>query len=182
MSLRLSLAAVYVPRTLRSRRFVELAALTAQAFQAAELDFRGLSEPDRLSAYARWTNDLAGRAAGDPQAAAEVCRRLRELGEVFGRRIGGDLRLRSRSDAMRAGRLLYGFLRTDFRGTAEGEIIIRRCHFNGFYAPSTCNLMSALDEGILRGLAGGGTLTFVSRLTEGSGACRAHFDFPARVS
>lgn len=141
-----------------------------------------MSEPDRLSAYARWTNGLAERAAADPRAAAEARRRLRALGAEFGSRIGGDLRLRSRSDVMRAGRLLYGFLRIDFRGTADGGIVIRRCYFSEFYAPSTCDLISALDEGILSGLAGGGTLAFASRLTEGSGACRAQFVFPKGIS
>lgn len=178
MSFRLSLAALYVPRTLRSRRFAALAALTAQAFQAPQPDFRGLTEADRLSAYARWTNGLAESAGRDPRTAAEARLRLRELGFALGRRVGRDLGLRSRSDVMRAGRLLYGFLGIDFRGTEEGGIVVGRCRFSEFYAPSTCDLISALDEGILSGLAGGGTLLFASRITEGSGACRARFAFP----
>ncbi len=55
------------------------------------------------------------------------------------------------------------------------------CSFADVYSAATCRMIAALDEGLLIGLAGGGTLVFSSRLTEGAADCRARFDFPENL-
>jgi len=76
---------------------------------------------------------------------------------------------------MRAARLLYGTMGIDFRGSDDGNILIGKCAFSDFYESRTCALISALDEGLLAGLAGGGRLEFSERITDGQSRCRARF-------
>jgi hypothetical protein len=82
---------------------------------------------------------------------------------------------------MRAARVIYRLLGIDFRGRADGTIVIRRCGFSRVYSPRACELVSGLDEGLLAGLAGGGggrgRLVFASRITEGCARCEATFHF-----
>jgi hypothetical protein len=78
---------------------------------------------------------------------------------------------------MAAARFLYGMIGIDFRGSPDGEVRVTSCLFSNYYTPSVCLLISALDEGLLSGLSGGGTLTFTRRLTEGHLCCEARFEF-----
>jgi len=41
-----------------------------------------------------------------------------------------------------------------------------------------CRVMEALDDGLACGLSRGGRITFTSRITEGSPACRAVLEPP----
>ena len=77
------------------------------------------------------------------------------------------------ADAMIAARICYRMLDIDFKGNAGGEVCITRCSFSGVYSPAACQVMSALDAGLLAGLTGGGRLLFSQRLTEGFPSCRA---------
>jgi hypothetical protein len=178
LNLRLALAEIGVPSILRNRRFRGLAALTADAFSVPEPDFSARSWEARLEAFARWTRALADRAAEDGAEAARIGVRLRERAFAFGGRLRKDLKPRHPAEVMRAARVLYRLIGIDFQGTAGGEIVVSRCSFSGIYAPATCALIAALDEGLLTGLAGGGSLRFSSRITEGGGCCRARFRFP----
>ncbi len=80
---------------------------------------------------------------------------------------------------MALGRSLYDILDIDFdgsdSGSGSGEITISRCYFSSFYSPEVCQVMSAMDRGLLAGLAGGGELVFIERITEGQPCCRARF-------
>ena len=63
---------------------------------------------------------------------------------------------------MTLGRFLYDILDIDFYGSvcgsdsSSGEITISRCYFSSLYSPEACQVMSAMDSGLLAGLAGGG--------------------------
>ncbi|MCX6560905.1 MAG: hypothetical protein NTZ26_10395 [Candidatus Aminicenantes bacterium] len=178
MSLRLRLAALWLPRVVRERFFLELAERTARAFESSAPNLSGLSgEPARL-AFARFTQEKAAGLQADPPARARAEARLREESVSFGRRLGSVLGVRTRADVLRAARLLYRSIRIDFAASASGGIRMTACSFAETYSPATCRTIAALDEGLLVGLAGGGRLAFTSRLTEGAEACRAQFDFP----
>jgi hypothetical protein len=82
---------------------------------------------------------------------------------------------------MALSRFLYGILDIEFHGNRSGEITIGRCYFSDFYSPQACEVMSAMDRGLLAGLAGGGDLVFTERITEGRPCCRARFFSPALV-
>jgi hypothetical protein len=177
VNLRLAAAKVYTPHRLRVSRLRDLFALTAEAFGVSVPDIPRCRASGLLESYARFTGDAAA-AWVDSGRPADVMERLRNAGFSFGAGLRRELGIRSRSDVMEAARLLYRFIGIDFRGEADGRIVIRRCLFSGFYSPEACLLMSALDDGVVAGLAGGGSLVFTGRITGGGPACEARFFFP----
>jgi hypothetical protein len=192
LNLRLAAARLHVPRGARMRALEELFARTAAAFGSPVPPPRSRGPSARLAEYARFTRERAdwalarpidgsasegGTAAGgDPAALAGLERRLYRAARGLGGRFRMQLGVRSSGEALAAARVLYRGLGIDFRASADGEIVIRRCSFAGLYTPGVCALVSALDRGLLAGLAGGGELRFGQRLTEGACCCRAHFE------
>jgi len=145
---------------------------TARAFDRPLPSLAGLSADQRLLRYAERTRDWAGellRDGGDPAAVqARLYRNALRLGQACRWLCG----LRGQRDALAMGRLLYRWLEIDFR--ADGEaILIRRCYFSRLYSSDICQVMSALDRGLLAGLSGGRQLAFSERITEGRPGCRA---------
>lgn len=69
---------------------------------------------------------------------------------------------------------LYKVIGIDMSGALPGELRVKNCYFSQVYTPGMCALISAMDDGIVSGIMGGGRLTFSHRLTEGCGCCRAH--------
>jgi hypothetical protein len=175
--LRLRLAEIWIPPTWRRKALSDLAALTAGAFGAPPPFLDGLDWPARLEAYARFTSAEAERVLARPEELAVVRSRLRTRARDFGERLRRRLGASSRTDALRLARLLYGEIGIDFEGRPDGEVLIRACGFSRHYGGEVCALISALDEGVLAGLTGGGRLEFRERLTEGGAACRAVFHF-----
>jgi hypothetical protein len=78
--------------------------------------------------------------------------------------------------------LLYRFLQIQFQGNRSGDIVIDKCYFSQYYSGQTCGLMSAVDAGVIAGLADGGVMTFLQRITEGKPCCRAQFVFTEQNS
>jgi hypothetical protein len=175
----LTAAEIHLPRRLRDEKFRRLFSLTARALgtEAPRLDGRPFVEARRE--FARFTAEQAGRCLENDSSAAEAKTRLRDSAFAFGQELRRDLRIRSAADVMRAGRLLYRLLGIDFQGSASGGIVIRKCFFASYYTSRTCGFISALDEGILAGLAGGGRLEFSERMTDERPCCLARFEFPA---
>jgi hypothetical protein len=177
---RLALARVFVPRREKKRKLRRLAALTERAFGAPASTDAGGSWRSRLHGYARLTRELAARVVDSPAAAETARSRLFAEALPFGRELRGELGVRSLAEAFVAARILYRALGIDLKADPSGTIVVRRCFFASFYGPRECRLMSALDAGILVGLAGGGTLEFDQRLSEGAGCCRARLSLPER--
>jgi len=179
----------HTPAIVKRQALVQLFRATAAAFQADMPRLSGLSREQCLLAYARFTADQADEAlrqGGDLSALQE---RLYRNAYRLGRTLGWLLRVRSVDDVMAFGRFLYDILDTDFDGSDSGkasaEITISRCYFSSYYSPEACQVMSAMDRGLLAGLAGGGELAFIERITEGHACCRARFTLagkPAMVS
>lgn len=179
MSFLLSLASVHVPEPIRRRKLEVLFNATADAFQTVPPFTKGLSCDECLSAYARFTSEQAGKAIESGNV-GEVQSRLfeRSLG------IGQDFRRQFRlgdSDVMKMAALVYRMLGIDFHGEPDGDITIRRCFFSDYYSAPVCGVISSLDEGLLVGLADGGSLTFSQRITEGHECCRARLDAAGRA-
>ena len=176
----------HMPAIAKRQALVQLFRATAAAFQADMPRLSGLSREQCLLAYARFTAqeaDAALREGGDLAALQE---RLYRHAYRLGRTPGWLLGVHSVDDVMALGRVLYDVLDIDFHGddcgngsgSNWGEITISRCYFSTFYSPATCRLMSAMDRGLLAGLAGGGELVFTERITEGWPCCRACFTPP----
>jgi hypothetical protein len=173
MNLLLKLFGLYRPGFVRNRALRELFEATARAFGCEVPPLGGLPFAERLQAYALFTAEKAEEAIRQQDDLTAIEDRLYRHAYGLGRKLKEPLRLADTSDVMAAARVLYGIIGIDFEGDAEGEIIIRRCYFSRLYSPEVCRLISALDEGVLAGLAGGGRLVFTQRITEGNACCRA---------
>jgi hypothetical protein len=179
MSPLLSPLLTHTPALVKRQALVQLFRATAAAFQADMPRLSGLSRAQCLSAYARFTAERAEEALRQGGDLSELQERLYRNAYRLGRKPGWLLRVRSVDDVMTLGRFLYGILDIDFDGSdtgkASAEITIGRCYFSSYYSPEACRVMSAMDRGLLAGLAGGGELIFIERITEGHACCRARF-------
>ena len=175
MSPLLSRLLTHTPPIVKRQALVQLFRATAAAFQADMPRLSGLSQEQCLLAYARFTANQADEALRQGGDLSELQERLYRNAYRLGRTPGWLLRVRSVDDVMALGRFLYDILDIDFEGSRSGEITISRCYFSSFYSPEVCRVMSAMDRGLLAGLAGGGDLAFSQRITEGHACCRARF-------
>ena len=174
-NLRLLAAHVILTLGARRREIERLFARTAAAFGSPVPPRRTRGARGRLREYALFTRDSAEEALGGGGNLPALDRRLFRAAQALGGDYRCRLRVRDTRDAMAAARLIYRGLGIDFRGSADGQVVIRRCAFAQVYAPRVCALVSALDRGLLAGLTGGGELEFRQRITEGADACRACF-------
>ncbi len=187
MNLRLTLASLHLPASVKRRKLAELLRRTADAFAVPAPDVGDQSLAERVRTFAAFTTEQAERVCrGDGATAVAATERLRAAAYELGAGIRRELRIRGAVETMRAAWLLYRTLGIDFDGrpdgatgatAATGRIVIRRCYFADWYTPRVCALMGALDEGLLAGLAGDGRLEFQARITEGRLRCRATFHF-----
>lgn len=144
--------------------------LTAAAF--AQRSLRVWTRPHReaLAVYAACTRDwMTGTAIPPDALRSDMYRRSRRLGRLL-RAFTFFL-----TDAGHARLVfaLYKGIGIDLRGTLPGDIRVQSCFFSQYYTPGMCALISAMDDGMMSGIMGGGTLTFTQRITEGCGCCRA---------
>ena len=178
MNLRLRLLALYTPDWLQRYMLRELFQSTAAAFGCPPPPPDGRAPATLLAQYARFTQSMAEAALeGDHSALPDLETRLYREAYALGARLRRLCGVTTRQDVMDAAQWLYRILGIAFQGTADGAIVIRRCAFSDIYSGPVCRLISALDQGVLAGLAGGGQLTFQARLTEGAASCRACFDW-----
>jgi hypothetical protein len=176
MNVRLKVFGILRRSFIGKRKLLRLFRLTASAFRTDVPPLRGKSYEECLREFRRFTAEESEKSfvRGD---AGEVNKALFRNARGFGEGMRRSLRLKSAADVMAAARLLYGALGIDFRGRTGGGIVIEKCFFSQVYSPRTCELISALDRGIMAGLANGGDLRFTQRLTEGSACCLADFKF-----
>jgi len=79
-------------------------------------------------------------------------------------------------DTLIAAKILYKVLGINFTiETRDKDIILRveSCALASHYSPETCKIMSAADEGVLKGLNNNMGMKFIKRMTEGSEECAA---------
>lgn len=179
MGLLLTVATIYVPAPVRRRKVEMLFRATADAFQTAPPSTEGLSYDECLTRYARFTREQADNAIRQGSE-SEVQSRLFENAYRIGRQLGTDFKVHV-ADVMRMGAIVYKMLGIDFHGEPGGNIVIKRCFFSSYYSSQVCGLISSLDEGLLVGLAGGGSLSFKQRITEGHACCLAHLQADGRT-
>jgi hypothetical protein len=164
-----------LPLGARRREIERLFARTAAAFGSPVPPPRTRGDGGRLREYALFTRDHAEEVLGGEGNLRALEGRLFSTAKTLGDDYRLRLKVRGARDAMAAARLIYRGLGIDFRGSAGGKVVIRRCAFAPVYTPRICALMSALDRGLLSGLTEGGVLEFRQRITEGPDSCRACF-------
>jgi hypothetical protein len=79
-------------------------------------------------------------------------------------------------DAIAAANILYKVLGIKFHVENRGKDLILRvnsCALAVQYTPETCEIMSTVDKGVLKGLNSNMDLEFIDRITEGAEECKA---------
>ena len=170
------------PAIVKRQALAQLFRSTAAAFRCDMPRLSRLSHEQCLLEYARFTAERAGEALRHGHDLTELRERLYRNAYRLGRTPRWLLRVRTVADVMALAQFLYGILGIEFQGSRSGEITISRCYFSSTYSPQVCQVMSAMDRGLLAGLAGAGDLVFTQRITEGQPCCRGHFTLAASPS
>jgi hypothetical protein len=175
MGIRLGLARIHIPQSVRKRRLDGLFEATAAAFGTPAPTTRRLTDDQCLDVYAEFTRDQAEAVLrhGD---VLDTQARLFSNARRLGNQLRAEFKVNSTLDVMRLSSLVYELIGIDFRGEPDGDITIRRCFFSTYYSGQVCRVVSSLDAGLLAGLSRGGRLVFSERLTEGGRCCRAYLD------
>ncbi len=97
-----------------------------------------------------------------------------ELGSETRRRLGvGD----NPQDVVKAAKVLYRVLGISFevewRGPADATLFVDRCALAKDYSEITCLVLSATDEGVVKGLNPKMRMAFKNRITNGCSKCTA---------
>lgn len=174
MNVRIALAGIWLPGAVKKRKLLDLVRAAAEAFPAEMPDLEGKTFAGILDRFVDLAQDWSRTAANDGRT-DEVAARLFLNARHLGKEARAAFRPKNMPEVMAAARILYAAIGIDFRGDEHGRIKITRCRFSRRFTPGTCRLMSAMDAGILAGLAGSGNLAFFARLTEGAEACLARF-------
>jgi hypothetical protein len=172
MSVRLTLLRLHLPALVRRAILRELIAAIARAFERPCPPTSGLSSEELLACAIdvshRWSEDALGGAAH-----SEVEERLFSEAFALGLRAKRRLRIETEEEGLSAAGVLYEAIGVELRAGRAGAIVVPRCAFARTYGPGVCELMSAMDSGLIAGLTGAAGLRFIERLTEGAPACRA---------
>jgi len=101
-----------------------------------------------------------------------------KVGEELGSETCQKLRVgRSLKDLIRAAKILYRVLGIDFEVKLQNPdnaiLIVNRCALAANYSEITCQVLSATDEGTIRGLNQNTNMTFTERITGGQPKCKA---------
>lgn len=82
----------------------------------------------------------------------------------------------SEDDLFAAAGLLYRILGIEFVAEREGEgarLLVQRCSLSECYGPLTCEVLSAMDEGVVEGLDPRARMTFIKRNAGRPSLCEA---------
>jgi hypothetical protein len=174
----LAIAELYIPEFLQKRNLGLLFEATADAFQSEFPSTKGLSLEQSLKLYAQFTRGQADKfieSADRPAVQSRLFANARRLGQ----KLKAEFHIENREELMRLSAVLYRMLHIEFRGEAQGKIVIQSCFFSNYYSSEVCRFISALDEGLLNGLSGGSKLSFSQRISDGRLCCLAYLE-PAR--
>jgi len=176
MSIQLAILKSCTPEFVKIRMLKELFQITARAFDCPVPPLQGCSHAEILKRYALFTRVAAEKSMKTGCDLRETRIRLFDQACGLGRKFRKWLHIKSAQEAMELGGYLYAMLGIDFNGGSGGTIRINSCYFSTYYTDRICELISALDEGLLAGLSGGGRLSFYQRITAGQNCCLARFE------
>ena len=167
----MSLVAVHAPEAL-----VELAKEQVQLSRTIE---------ERRSAMAKKHATLIKvleNAAGRDKAVELGRDALFAVGRNLGREARDKLGIGDEPrDLTRAARIFYRVLGIEFGvewlGDAKANLIVERCALSKEYSELTCLVLSATDEGVVRGLNPGASMRFEETMTSGRARCIAAVEF-----
>ncbi len=116
----------------------------------------------------------------------EAIRLGREALFLVGQDIGKKTRIKlgvsdNPADLPKAAKILYRVLGIDFHleriNNSRAQAIIDRCALAEQYSKLTCQVLSATDEGVIKGLQPNVTMKFKEYMTSGCKNCKADIQF-----
>ncbi len=116
----------------------------------------------------------------------EAVRLGREALFLVGQDIGRQTRIKlgvgdNPKDLTKAAKILYSVLGIEFHlewiDNSNAKAIINRCALSEQYSKLTCEVLSATDEGVIKGLHPNATMKFKEYMTSGCKNCRADINF-----
>ena len=162
----LSLLEVRMPSLFRRIQLQVLMNVTADAFQIKALRLWQKNPERALEEYAAFTKTCMENHHVE---SARMYRLAYDVGSRL-RRVTG---FSEKTDLQRMVFLLYRNIGITMRGELPGCVTVSACYFSRVYTPAQCEMISAMDSGIVAGIYGGGQLIFTGRLTEDCDCCTA---------
>jgi L-2-amino-thiazoline-4-carboxylic acid hydrolase len=111
------------------------------------------------------------------EKALKICRKeLFEAGHMMGCNTKERLKVKNVDDAIVAARIIYKVLGINFiieKNRKDIVLRIQSCTLATIYSTETCEIMSAVDEGVMKGLNEKMSMNFTKRITEGAEECAA---------
>ena len=174
MNIKLFLSQFYLPASYRKRKTAELFDITTKAFGIKPAAIFPTESPDALlKRYAEFSKDQTQIILKNKRLVDEIKAGLFAGAREMGVCLRNELNLKNDRDFHIATRVIYKALKIDLEFLGNGEIVIKKCFFSGFYSEKICSLMSSLDSGLIAGLSGGLKMSFYQRITEHCSCCRA---------
>ena len=168
---------IYIPKWIKRNNLNLLFESTAMAFGVDMPPLDHLSYEQLLEKYAVFTRTETEKRLQSGDGVPEIEHALYQHAYNLGSKLRKQLSLKKKKDVLAVVSVLYRAIGIDFRWNDAGSIEIHSCYFSRFYSEAACRIISSMDEGIIAGLSGGGTLSFSERITEGQPLCKAFFNF-----
>ena len=104
------------------------------------------------------------------------------VGENLGKQTHNRLGIGDNSnDLTKAAKILYRVLGIDFHiewlDKSNAKVVIDRCALAEHYSKLTCEVLSATDEGVIKGLQPNAQMQFREYMTSGCKKCKADIHF-----
>lgn len=194
MSIRLKIASFWLPEFIFKREFDNVARSTIKGLdnvleQYAPEKMEEINKKDeilrgniekRRAVMARAHNnriEVLIKELGYENAIKIARKSMSDVGFQLGQEARGKLRVgNSFNDLESAAKILYKILGIEFKIENKGEnliMVVNRCALAKYYSPEACMVLSAADEGVVRGLNENMSMKFEERITEGAPECKA---------
>ncbi len=199
MGLRLSLLYWWTPNYIIQRELTNLSNKTTETLRAL-LAVHAPQQKDPVTDQLQTTKSIEKQRANMAQTHARLVEALEaavghEKAVALGKEslfaVGVELGKQTRNklgvgenpnDLIKASKILYRVLGIDFHiewfDESNAVAVIERCALAEQYSKLTCEVLSATDEGVIKGLQPNVTMKFKEYITGGCNNCRAslHFD------
>jgi hypothetical protein len=199
LGLRLLFLSWWTPQYIIYRELVHVDALTTDALEALlskystnnidekpkkETTFKGTIEQRRDAMalkHANLVNSLV-EELGKEEAIRLGREAMFKIGEELGRETCQKLGVgKSLKDLTKAAKILYRILGIEFtvelQNPNNAVVTINRCALAANYSELTCQILSATDEGTIKGLNQNMKMTFTQKMTSGLTECEAKIEF-----
>jgi predicted ArsR family transcriptional regulator len=192
---RLFLLSWWTPKYIISKELDRVNTLTSEALEGLLIKYSPKDRKEKLRKEASFGGSIEERrdamalehanlvnSLAEVLGKEEATRLGREAMFKVGEKLGSENRQKlgvskSLQDLVRAAKILYRVLGIDFEVELQNPdnaiLVVNRCALAANYSELTCQVLSATDEGTIRGLNKNTNMTFTERITSGQPKCKA---------